>query len=217
MGLFDNMGGDIDWATLLGNPAATTGTPMDAPNFADRFKGQAGPPLPPSMISPELMAKNFAARGVPPPPMDLPVQMDVPPDTSTEPTRLLGSTFGDSGGRGEELTGMASRPGSVGAALTGNDAPMMADGSPEKSPGAPQNIVPPGAAEGEKKPGSLMDALRGVKAPANPEVQRVSSPSAPRQTPIKGGELLALMQLLNSAPGASEYKLPSTLGAALRK
>lgn len=101
-------------------------------------------------------------------------------------------------------------PGDVGAALTG-------------APGAPMDITSaaqkaPMAAPAEAKKPDLATALRGVQAPKPPEVQKVSSPSAPRpQNTIKGGDLFAMLSALNAAPGAGGLKLPATLNEAIKR
>lgn len=201
MGLFDT--NTMDWGQL--DPSIFGGD-----NFADRFKGGPPLPIPPpavppggamaappptamqSPISPEALAASAAARGIPPPAQDL-----TPPPP---PVRLLGSTFGPEG--------------DVGAALTG------------KSAGAPMDITSPAQKAGEAAPaaapdkmGKFAEALRGVKMPADPTVQKISSPSAPRPTTqIKGGDIVALLQALNAGAGAGAgLKLPSTLGQALGK
>jgi hypothetical protein len=148
----------------------------------------------PVSMTPEALAANAAARGVPPPPVDL------APDAG---------------------------PTDVGAALTGNTVPLPrprpqgTDVGAQSRPGAPMDITSDaqkaGAGADGKKP-SFLDALKGVKAPPNPEVQKISTPAAPRPTTaIKGGDLMALLTALNAAPGAGGIKLPSTLGQALGK
>lgn len=68
---------------------------------------------------------------------------------------------------------------------------------------------------------ALSNMLRGVRAPTAPETQRLSLPSnapSPRApTPIKGGDLVALLQMMEGGYGQvkSPYTLPSTLGGAL--
>lgn len=210
MGLFDDPGA-IDWGQL----ATGMGTPGMGDNFADRFKGGPPLPIPPPMvppggamaappptamqspISPEALAASAAARGIPPPAHDL-----TPP--APPPVRLLGSTFGPNDGGGD-----------VGSALTG------------KSAGAPLDITSPAQKAGvaseataTKEPlGKFAEALKGVKMPADPVLQKISSPSAPRPTTqIKGGDIVALLQALNAGAGAGAgLKLPSTLGQALGK
>lgn len=212
MAMFDNPMGDIDWSQLL---------PQAAPTFAERFQGGGPPPtMPPapslgsnvgpgpmdSPISPEAFARNAAARGVPPPPADLAPPMRMPPPEAVDAWR--GSVDATMGGK----------PGEVGAALTG------------KTVGAPMDITSEAQKAGTgatemsaqaKPPGQLdkfAEALKGAKMPENPALQRLSTPNAPRPTTqIKGGELMALLQMLGGQAGGTDYKLPSTLGAALRK
>lgn len=182
MGLFDGDLGGIDWGMLAGG--------MQTPGM-----------LPPAMpqVTPELLAKNAAARGVPPPPVDI---------APTAPSSLGGS---------------------VGAALTGNTVPMPQARPTDMSasarpPGAPlditspaQNVATAAAAGGlDKKFGDIGTALKGVTMPKGPELQKLGTPSAPRATTaIKGGDIIALLQSLNAAPGASGLKLPSTLSQAI--
>jgi hypothetical protein len=60
---------------------------------------------------------------------------------------------------------------------------------------------------------SLAEALKGVVAPKPPEVQKISSPNAPRPTgTIKGGDLQALLMALNAGAGNLNRQLPTTLG-----
>jgi hypothetical protein len=74
----------------------------------------------------------------------------------------------------------------------------------------------------QSKDGGKLDkfaaALKGVQAPKGPELQRLGTPAAPRATTaIKGGDIIALLQAINAGQAGSNYNLPSTLGAALRK
>lgn len=162
---------------------------MPAPPQVPISQSNFTPPSTPNMespVSPEFLAKNMAARGILPPPVDI-------------------------------------APGDVGAALTGTTVPMpmarptMGGGG---APSAPMDITSDAqkAGEGTPKPGgSMMDALKGVKAPAAPEVQRISSPSAPRPTTqIKGGDIIALLQSLSQGKQGG-LDLPSTLGQALMR
>lgn len=193
MGLFDAPEG-FDWSQILNE-----GTP-NAPNLLQPGKMPGILPNPgvlpgamDSPISPEVLAAQAAARGVPPPPMDL-----QPNAASSD----------------------------VGAALTGNTVPLPRprpqgmDVGAQRA-GAPMDITSTAQKAGEAPAGktpSFLDALKGVKAPANPELQKVSTPAAPRvATQIKGGDLIALLSALNAAPGAGGLKLPSTLGQAIGK
>lgn len=210
MGLFDDPNA-IDWGQLA-NGMATPG--MD-PTFAQRFQGGGPPPVMPPMpppmptgptpaqspISPEALAATAAARGIPPPAQDASVN---PGDSMRMPDAGAVEDWRRSSGPGGE----------VGAALTGN------------SPGAPTDITSQAQKSSmatpmkkeEDKMGDFAKALRGVKAPADPVMQKISSPNAPRPTTqIKGGDIMALLQALNAAPGAGGLKLPSTLGEAIRK
>lgn len=200
---------EIDWGQL----ASGIGTPG-----AGGMMPQV-PQIPQSALTPEILAKQFAARGVPPPPVDVAPQ----PAPSLDPIRMPDNNVGSSGWR-QDYDTMGGSP-DVGAALTGKTVqqpPVMAQGGGAE---APMNLKSSAQMAGEAgaapaKPGGLdkfADALKGVKAPANPEIQRLGTPAAPKATAVKGGDIIALLQALNAAPGASEYKLPSTLGAAIRK
>lgn len=179
--------------------------------FNDRFDAafpqmQPQRPLGPtpmqSPISPEALASSAAARGMPPPPMDL-APMRMPSPEAVQAWR-----------DGVDAT----KPGAVGAALTG------------KTVGEPMDIRPPIQAQQQdaptdvsaaKKDGKLdkfAEALKGVKAPAGPELQKLGTPAVPRPyTQIKAGDLMALLQTINAGQQGGSYNLPSTLGAALRK
>lgn len=198
MGLFDDPNA-IDWSSIL-NPGSTAPGMMAQPDLLQPGKMPGVLPNPGALpgpmdspISPETLAANAAARGVPPPPMDL-----QPNAASSD----------------------------VGAALTGNTVPLprprpqgldvgaQSAGTPMDITSAAQKADTPAAG----KTPSFLDALKGVKAPANPELQKLSTPSAPRpSTQIKGGELVALLQALNAAPGAGGLKLPSTLAQSIGK
>lgn len=162
------------------------------------FPTQPAPPAQPLDV-PDNIAKAAAARGVPPPKMDLPSW------ASTDPTV------------GAALTGKPSipmptaRPTDMSAMAKPAGAPMDITSEAQKAGGA---AAP---AAGGDKMGEIAKALRGVTMPKNPELQKISSPSAPRATSsIKGGDLMMLLQALNAGPGVGGgLKLPSTLGQAL--
>lgn len=109
--------------------------------------------------------------------------------------------------------GLGGLPGPATNAFPGTEVPTVAN----TTAGAD---TPVGArTEGDR----LAEALRGVRAPAAPELQRLTLPSnapAPRQpVPMKGGDLMQFLTLLNAGGGATAktgLDLPSTLGAALR-
>lgn len=213
----------MDWASIMQGLAGygnvgEGGLPSDvappAP-FQARWPtpgmtAETMPTMAQSPISPEIIAKTAASRGIPPPAQDL-----VPPaPPAPEPFRLHGSTFGPND-PGPEL----------GSALLGNNTTT---GGP--SVGAPMDIKTPVQQQAEAastdvsaqskdkdKTPTFADALKGVKAPAGPELQRLATPAAPKPTgQIKGGELLALLQALNvGGAAAGNYQLPSTLGQAL--
>lgn len=210
----------MDWASILagfqnagglGGAGALASDIAPTPNFQERFAGStAMPPMLPqpgmqSPISPEALASSAAARGVPPPPVDL-----------TPPMRMPDAGAVDAWRNGVDAD-MGGKPGEVGAALTGKTMPL--DIRPpvqqQQQDGATDMLT-------QSKPKSGMDkfseTLKGVKMPASPELQRLGTPAAPRPTTqIKGGDLIAFLQSLNASPGAASYNLPSTLGAAIRK
>lgn len=194
---------DMDWTQL--------GQTMAAPSMQPQMP--VTPPMQ-QMLTPELLAKSFAARGVPPPIMD----------AAPEPIRMPDNNVGSTGWRQD--MDLANNGGNdLGAALTGKPSGMAQGGG--ATPGAPMNIQSPAPqapmdaqAAMAKKPelDAFAAALKGVKAPANPELQRLGTPAAPKGHAIKGGDIMALLQALNLGAGASsDYKLPSTLGAAIRK
>lgn len=109
--------------------------------------------------------------------------------------------------------GLGGLPGPATNGFPGTEMPQAAD------PNGPAGTPVGGRTEGDR----LAEALRGVRMPAAPETQRLGLPSnapAPRQAvPIKGGDIMQLLQLLNAGGGATAktgLDLPSTLGAALR-
>jgi len=86
--------------------------------------------------------------------------------------------------------------------------------------GAPMNVLPQsaGGAMNAAQPGgtstnAFLNTLKSIPALQPPQAQKVSTPAAPKIEPVKGGNLMALLQALN-VPGqtaASAYKLPATL------
>ena len=147
-------------------------------------------------MTPEAIARNAAARGVPPPPVDLKPQW----------ADATGANFGGGG---------------LGAALTGGGPVPMPQARPQPAgPGAPMDITSQAQQASMAQPqapmgkaNDLMSSLRGVTAPKAPETQRISSPSAPRPSvSIKSGDIIALLQGLQQQGG-----LPPSLGAALRR
>jgi len=88
----------------------------------------------------------------------------------------------------------------LGAALTGNETPPA-----ETAATSPATDFSAKA----KDPATLAQALRGVTAPRAPELQRISSPNAPRPTnTIKGGDLQALLLALNAMGSGTAPKVP---------
>lgn len=206
----------FDWSSLFGdlsgygNVGEGGWAPPEPPrpSFDSRF-GAAFPnanAVPSSPIAPEALARNLAARGVPPPPVDAP---------SLPPIRMPDNNVGSSTWRADN--DLAANAGGLGAELRGPSGPAPTDIRSD----AQKASVGSTEMSAQARP-SAMDqfaqTLKGVKMPAGPELQRLGTPSAPRPTTqIKGGDIIALLQALNAAPGGDSYKLPSTLGAALRR
>src|SRR4051812_710533 len=133
MGMFDG----FDWASLMnaneGGALPQMGGPAShGPDFNDVWNQRVGTPpaptgMPQSPISPENVAANFAARGVPPP------KVDIPPQN----TDVGAALTGDSPIR-------MSPPGATQAWR--NDTDRMNGGAPGTSgaaPGAPMSITTP--------------------------------------------------------------------------
>lgn len=225
MGMFDGL--NLDWGQLAtGDPTPMLqpgGMPAQAPNFNDRF----GAAFPRSPISPENMASNLAARGVPPPPVD------IPPQNGAVGAALTGNEVINPGQpfRMADQQSVDDWRNSVDVNNAGVGGSPAKPGVGGPSPGAPMNIqspvqeqqvaaanAPTDVSAKKKEGDSLLDALKGVKAPAAPELQRLGTPSAPRpHSTVKGGQLLALLQSLNVGQGAGDRNLPSTLNSALRR
>jgi len=210
---------DFDWDSLMsGTPNPFTDPTLQQQPMAPKYPGQMpGAPtaMPASPIAPEAMAANLAARGVPPPPVD------AAPQQPLAPIRMPDNNVGSSTWRNDYDTMAGSGPGDVGAALTGKTVgaggPQDITSQAQKDGTASSTDISASAKKPEDKMGKFAEALKGLKAPAKPELQKLGTPAAPRATAIKGGDVLALLQSLNAAPGASSYNLPSTLGAALRR
>jgi len=84
------------------------------------------------------------------------------------------------------------QPGSVGAALTGGGGTSGATDISAQSRTEP------------RRP-NLAEALKGTAMPKQPELQKISTPAAPRPTgTIKGGELMALLAALNAGGGGKQ-------------
>lgn len=221
MGLFGDQGG-MDWSQILGEASAMPPV-QPPPDFSQRFGAafpQTGnpPTMPQSPISPEVLAQNAAARGIPPPPVDVAPTIPSLPPIRQPAQDAVNNWRKDS----DMMRGVGTSD--VGAALTGNTV----DAAPKSFPGAgtPTSLAAPSTdiSAQSKTPAkkdeldAFAKALQGVKAPAAPVLQHLSTPVAPRpSTQIKGGDLIALLQSLNAAPGAGGLKLPSTLGQALGK
>lgn len=223
MAMFDGLG--MDWgllATGVPTPGMDPMTPPQSapqnPNFNDRF----GAAFPRSPISPENLASNLAARGVPPPPVDIPPQstnVGAALTGSEQPYRLAGPEAMDEWRNSVDVKN-AGGPTSMAAAqpAPGAPAPMNIQ-SPVQEQQVAEAGAPTDVSASKKGPAdSLLDALKGVKAPAAPELQRLGTPAAPRPTgQVKSGQLLALLQALNVGQPAGQRDLPSTLAGALRR
>lgn len=223
MGMFDGM----DWGLLasgMPTPGADGALPAHAypplradgpPGFEDRF----GAAFPRSPIAPEALASNLAARGVPPPPVDIPVGAALTGQdviNPNEPYRMPDQRSVDQWRTDADVANMQAGAPTVAGGVTSapQNAPMNIQSPVQQAAmNAPTDI----SASAKKPGGDLLDALKGVKAPAAPELQRLGTPAAPRTTPIKGGNLLAMLQALNAGQGAGDRNLPATLAAALRK
>ena len=207
MGLFDTGGFDMEALMRMlsaGGNAGMGGLPSDSaignvgtltPDML-RAAGAGGPtpPLPMPEVNP-----NPVAPGAVPMPRPNPLQ--------PTPAELAGAVTLNS-----EPNPMVAAPAppppqdGLGAALTGEGVgptgPVLPGGSTDVSAQARK----PGLQEG------LAGALRGVGGIKPPELQRISSPNAPRPTgTIKGGDLQALLMALNAGGQGAGFRLP-TLG-----
>ena len=168
-------------------------------------------PLPPIGATPEVNPSPVPP-GVVPLPRPFPgnpATGEVPPGSVTDATRSAGVL---PGGVPDIVA-----PGDVGAALVGAQGPTSLGGAQRPTPlQATSPLTDIGGRakmQDEKIRGGLADALKGVAAPKAPELQRISSPNAPRPTgTIRGGDLQALLLALNAGAPALERKLPMTLG-----
>lgn len=225
MGLFDtgfdmsdlltylNPMGTAQAATLPGETPVPTGTPTaDQLLNSQSARNPIAPPPPPLPITPTPVpttviqptaggptnpnAEPFRLNppgvtgGLPTPPPTIPVaQPVVSPTVANAGTPALGRGSADSG-----------LPPDVGSALTGEKPSTGSSPATEMSAQARDKQIKE----------TLAAALKGVQAPKSPELQKISSPSPPRPTgTIKGGDLAALLQVLNAGTGR---RLPTTLG-----
>lgn len=139
--------------------------------------------------------------------------------------------FGGFGGTGMPdwmnpgvISAFASNPDGMAAKAAAAGIPPPAAPMPTLG----ESLTPPAPREGEPDAmgarttptapqgggAKLLDTLKGLKAPAAPEVQKVSTPAAPRPTGnITGGDLLKL--LMGTAPAGAAPKIPYGLGAAI--
>lgn len=102
---------------------------------------------------------------------------------------------------------IASEGPSLGDSLSGRgiggEAARDAAGSTIPPTAAPAQGAAPGA------PAAGANPFKGLSQPTTPAPQKVSTPGAPSRGPgIKGGELLALLQMLGG-PGGTPPKIPS--------
>jgi hypothetical protein len=156
--------------------------------------------------TPEQLAGSAVAAGVPPPP--------IPPSGNVGP--MYDPFSPQMTMPPPQPQPQAPQP-SVSPTLAATTP--MPKPRPAEAPQAPDEASSSG--EGYNKDLSMTDrflsTLKGVKAPVAPTPQRVGTPAAPRTTPIKGGDLLALLQILQGgADQNAGLKLPNTLGQALR-
>lgn len=210
--------GNIDWGLI----ASGMPTPEVAPTpFQSRWPtpgmtAETMPTMPQSPISPEVLARNAAARGIPPPAQDIPVGAaltgtGLPGDT---PFRMPDQAAVEDWRRGTSTPEVFAQGSGKDYSVTPGapSAPVTASGAPAPS----TEMSSQSKSEGKDKTPTLADTLKGVKAPAGPELQRLGTPAAPKPAAIKGAELIAMLQALNQGAGASAgYQLPSTLGQAL--
>lgn len=211
---------DIDWGML----ASGMPTPaMDPLNEIQRrwptpgMTAETMPTMPSSPITPEALAAQAAARGIPPP------KVDLQPQNTNVGAAITGTGLpGDTPFRmpGEEAV-------NAWRGATDNMMQNTTTGGP--SVGAPMDLKTPAQKTDEAKPTdmssqnkpgdktpSFADTLRGTKMPTSPELQKLGTPAAPRPTgQIKGGEILALLQAMSAGGAGGGLNLPSTLGQAL--
>lgn len=215
MGFLDN----IDWGMIAsGMPTPGADDPMAQLQRRWPTPGMTAETMPTmaqSPISPEVLAQHAAARGVPPPPVDLPVGSaltgtglpgDTPfrmPDQGAVEDWRRGTPGPEVFNKGSG-TDMTRTPGAPSAPVTPAGAPAPStEMSSQNKPGA------------EKQVPTLSDTLKGVKAPAGPELQKLGTPAAPKPSAIGAPQLLALLQSLNVGGQGAAPQLPSTLGQAL--
>lgn len=231
-GMFDG----LDWGMLATGMPTPGIDPLNppSPDFAQRF-GAAFPraggdanTIPPSPISPEAVASNLAARGVPPPKVDIPPAAASPTVGAAltgndvvnpgQPYRMAGPQAMDEWRNSVDVknAGVTSDP----VSAPSGPAPMNIQ-TPVQQQQVAQASAPTDMSASAKKSGTgdtLLDALKGIKAPAAPELQRLGTPAAPRPTgTVKSGQLLALLQSLNAGASVGDRNLPSTLASALRR
>lgn len=214
MGLFDfGGGGDMDLSQLLQyfNPvgsaqAANTmspGAPLTEDALRNAYSGEnavqpvAG--LPPAITQPATRSVQPSPAPAPPAPEPVPAQGAFrlnPAGTVTNDQRLESGIAPNT----PLVPPPAEPPVNVGASLTGRQV-GGGSASSETAPTDANAQAPGGLKMPDAK--SLAGALRGVQAPPQPQVQKISSPNAPRPTgTIKAGNLAALLALLGAGGGA---------------
>ena len=174
-------------------------------------------PLTPNALAASPVANALAAQA--PVPLPTPRPAGATYDDGQGPFRLdrgIAPALTPSGQSTEAVPPKVRIP--VGAALTGEDTVPPPPGA------TPPGATPSGGTSGstdisgraktpEEQRASLSQALKGVVAPKPPEIQKISTPNAPRPSgTIKSGELQALLMAFNSGAGNMTRQLPVTLG-----
>src|SRR5580765_8700419 len=209
-GLFD---GSMDWLSQIFGPNAANAAnalgPNGAPNVpltADALAGSqqandmavnAGDlvrPVQPVKITPDLPgAPEVNPNPVTGVPMPRPNPLQPAPEQIASAVRT-GLPRPDANPEvvPPPAVPLTSGDGSVGAALTGKtDTPAGTSGATDVSARA--------KTPEDKKLETLATMLKGIKAPADPVLQKISTPAAPRPTSnIKSGDLQSLLLALNA-------------------
>lgn len=210
MGLFD-MGGGFDLSGLadylnpIGGASAAVNPPLPDTSAIGNIGG----------LTPEALRAAGAGGEVNPspvPPGGVPLPRPNPLQPS--PAELAGAVTLNRGltPPPEPVPPPTPQEPSVGAALMGTGSGVGPTGPtlPGKEGGSTD--VSAQAKKPEDRMANLATALKGVQAPKSPEIQKISSPNAPRPTgTIKAGDLQALLLALNAGAGMGG-KLPVTLG-----
>lgn len=145
----------------------------------------------------------------------------MPPDiAASKPILPTPSPFGQlpglTGGSPWDPVGGAPVPSAanphVASGYTG--FPEVPQGNGEEGGGVGASSAASGGAGAGGFSDKLLGALRGIKAPPPADVVKPSTPGLPRQTPIQGGQLLALLNQISN-PNAVPPPRYQTLGGAL--